>query len=139
MPIEADAEQVEDLALEEVCARPDRRERIDIGVVAGEPDLQPQVFLVDGRKEVVDDLEARLARVPIDAGEIGERVVLQLGVVLQRLAGLAQCDAIDPDGQLVAVELGAGDSGAVVREQRRDLWPILQLLDVGDCRLQCHA
>ena len=43
---------------------------------------------------MIHDFEARLARIPVQAGQIGERVVLQLGIVLQRLASLAKDDAI---------------------------------------------
>ena len=78
MLIETNAEQVEDFTLEEVRARPDRRKRIDVGIGPGEPDLQSQILLISCREKLVDDFEARLAGIPVEAGDVGQRVVLQL-------------------------------------------------------------
>ena len=61
---------------------------------------------------------------------------MQLRIVLQRVAGLAQSNAIEPDGELVAIELGAGYSSGVPRQQGRHFGAVFQLLDIGDCRLQ---
>src|SRR5271166_4297266 len=107
MLVEVDSEQVEDFTLEEVRSRPDGHERIDTRVTARKSHLQPQVFLVRNGKQLVNNFKARLVRIPIHASDVGQGVVLELGVTLQSETCLAQGSAIDPNRKFVAVELRA--------------------------------
>src|SRR5579862_4170256 len=136
--VETYSEQVPNLALEEVGAGPDGGQRVDVGIFSLKFNFQPQILLFASREKLIDDLETGLARQPVDAGDIGKRVIGERRIVLQREAGLAQGDAMKPDDQLAAIELGASNGSGVPRQQRGDLRAVLQLLDVGDCRLKSH-
>src|SRR5271170_1765347 len=75
VPGKADAEEIEDLALVEVSRRPDMGNAIDDWIVAGQKRPQPDALLHGVRKNVIADLKARFARVPIDRGHVFEEVV----------------------------------------------------------------
>jgi hypothetical protein len=80
MPVEANAEQVEDFPLEPVRAEPNRHKGIHDGILASQPDLQAHpVASGDGHQEVVQ-LEPRLNRVAVQASGVGQQVELQLGI-----------------------------------------------------------
>ena len=105
MAAEADAEEVEDFALVEVCRGPDGSDAVDDAIFAIEPDDEAHALLQRMRKDVIGDLEARLGGVPVDRGDVFEEVVAGL---LARPAGGDDVLAGDGDGQLVAVEFGVG-------------------------------
>src|ERR1022692_1900705 len=74
--VEADPEQVKDFALEEIGARPDRHQRVQAGIFAGNLHLQAQVGLVGNGEQLVHDLEAGILGIPVHAGDVGQGVVL---------------------------------------------------------------
>jgi hypothetical protein len=67
-------------------------------------------------REVVHDFEARIGRVEIDRGHIGQERELERGVIAKRRAHIEQVLAIDRDGRHVArierVDRGARHRGA---------------------------
>ena len=68
MAVEANAEQVEDLALEEIGAGQMGVSESTTGIVAGKLDLQTETISWSrDREQVIHDLKARLARMPVDA------------------------------------------------------------------------
>src|ERR1700733_9765363 len=99
---EVNAEQIEDLALVKVRGGPDRGNALNGCLVAIKADDQTQPLFQRHRKDVVDDLEARLGGIPVDGGNVFEEVVAGLPHSFTRrddvLAG-------DGDGQLGAVDL----------------------------------
>src|SRR5574340_923744 len=129
---EVDAEEVEYFALEKIGRRPHRGHRLQARLLASQPDLQAQARFARDGKQVIDDFEARLRGIPVHAREIGEEVVLQLGMVTQDGAGFAERAPFDPHTQLVAVEPGAGDRRRLPGEEAGHLLPLLELLQVGD-------
>ncbi len=103
MPAEADSEEVEDLALIEISRRPDGSDAVDLEVHAVDRRRQPNTRLQAERKDVIDDLEARLGGVVVHAGDIFEEVVA--GLLYQRGGG-ADVLAGDLERQFAAIEFG---------------------------------
>ena len=120
MTDEADAEEVENLAFEEIRRGPDAGDGFH-RLVFREPDFEAHAGFAWDREQMVDDLEARRLRMPVDTGDVAEEVVAEGGVVTEQGNGLADEGAVDPDGQLVAVELGVRDRLGVGGEEAREL------------------
>src|SRR5271166_5423578 len=125
--LETDAEQIKDFALEEVSPWPDRGEGIHPRVVAGETDFQPKALLGNRREQVINDSEARIRRLPINAGEVGEGVEVEFRIVLERRTGFAQKSTLDIDRQLISVELDALHRACIPSEQTGQVGPVFQL------------
>src|SRR5258708_9175648 len=83
------AEEIEDLALKIVRARPQRRERFNRRTRAVEPHLQPHSLLLGNREQMVNQFKPRLRRIPIDASDIRKKLECAFRVVPQQSAGLA--------------------------------------------------
>ena len=70
---EAHAEQVERFAFVPICAGPDRSDGIDLRIVAVQPAFEAQAFAAAfHRMEEIDDFEAGLNGIPVDAGNGAE-------------------------------------------------------------------
>src|ERR1700722_11145358 len=109
MSAEADAEKVEDFALEVVRAGPDGGDGFEGGTAAVEANLQADALFFRNREQVVHDFETRLLRMPVDAGDVRKVVERAIRVVTQKRAGFADGGALDVEGHLVAIVLDAFD------------------------------
>ena len=83
MPVEDDAEEVPDLALEPVRRRPDAGHRSHPRVASRQPHLHPQTRAVRDRHEDVHELEARLARPEVDSGQLRQKREAQIRLLGQ--------------------------------------------------------
>ena len=97
-----DSHQVAHFALEGIGARPNRHDRVDPGIFAGEPDLQPELRAVPERTKVIDDLKPQFGRVEIDRGDIGEVLVIQIRHVPEEFADLPEVGPLDINRHLTA-------------------------------------
>src|ERR1700743_775749 len=70
MAAKMNAEQVENLALIEVRSRPRRGNAVDRRGVTVEPNDQADSSFKGKKEKVIDDLETRLGRIPIDRSDI---------------------------------------------------------------------
>src|SRR6266852_4136373 len=102
---EMNAEQVEDLALVKIGGGPDWCDAVQGRGVAVETDDKTQTLFQRHRKDMVGDLEARLRGIPVDGGDVFEKVVAGLQ---DGLSGSDDVLAGDRDGQLVAVKFCIG-------------------------------
>src|ERR1022692_1199420 len=103
MSRKANAEQIKDLALKVVGARPHRGQRLHRRTRALQPNFKTHPLLLRDRKQVVDHFKSRLRRVPIDAGHVRKEVERAFSVVTQQGTGLANVRAINVDCHLLAV------------------------------------
>jgi len=112
VPHELDAEHVVRLALGPVGRAPQLGERLDFGVVAlGITDRRLQaepVSLAEG-VQVRDDVEARLAVEPVDAGQIDEHFHAGLGGVAQEARHFLPMRGIDDDRVVSVLRVGLED------------------------------
>jgi hypothetical protein len=106
MSVEAHAEQVPHFALVEIGRRPNRDDAVNGRVDARDHRLQPDALLQLVGKDVVRDLEARLPRIPVDAGDVFEEVV---SGALESATDAANGIGGDNQGQLAVIEFGVGD------------------------------
>src|SRR5215471_9672567 len=81
--LEADAVKVVRLALEPVRPLPDAAQRVDRRVVLGAAAVEANAVLEADRIDVQHDVEARLRRETIDAGQVDEHLHLRRRVVAQ--------------------------------------------------------
>ena len=89
---EPHAEQVERLALVPIRAGPHWSYGIDLRIIAVQPAFKPQALAAAfHRMKEIDDLEARLNRIPVDAGNAAEAV--ELLVFLQKTGKLRRLRA----------------------------------------------
>src|SRR5882724_12873493 len=130
MSEEADAEQVENFAFKEIRRRPNRDNGFKNGVVSRELHFKTHTFFFRMREQMVDDLKARILRMKIDAGEVGEEIKALL--IAQEETRVTDERRIYVDGELVAVELGAFYRGRVPRIKGSQSRTGLQLLEVGN-------
>ena len=72
MTFERNAEEVEDFALKGDGRGPNGNRAGDSRIFAGEPNLQAQTLAVFQGKQVVHHLEARLLRVKVQGGDVGQ-------------------------------------------------------------------
>src|SRR6202453_4052606 len=98
---ETHAEEVPDLALVEIGRWPFRSDAGYFRIQAIDQDAEPDTFLETVRKNVVGDLKAGLAGVPVHAGHIRQEVVTRL---LQCAADGPDVVALDPESQFAAIE-----------------------------------
>ncbi len=78
MPVEANAEQVVNLALEPVCARPYRCDGGNLRVrclLVADARFQPDDGIGRQREQVIDHVVARLAFQPVYGGDVGKIVI----------------------------------------------------------------
>src|SRR5258708_13495420 len=78
MSREADAEKIENLALQPIGARPDRNKRIHDGIVSRQADAKPDSVAPGDGDEAVVHFEARLELETVSASGIGEEVKLNV-------------------------------------------------------------
>ena len=112
----ADTEEIEDFAFVEVRRGPHRRDAGDFRVEFDQ-DAEPDALLQAVRKNVVGHLKSGFVRIPVDAGDIFEKVISR---GLEGSAHGAKVIAVDPQGQFALVESGIGDAGGLDREQGSD-------------------
>ncbi len=77
MAIEVNAHQIEDFALEPACTKPNRDERIHIGMIAGNARAEADLLLLRDGSKVVIHLETRLNGEAVHASGIGQQIKLQ--------------------------------------------------------------
>src|SRR5437588_12519892 len=111
----ANSEEVENFALKEIGAGPDRGDRFDYRVAAPQANFQADALFLRNREQMIDHFEARLGRSPVDAGNVGEEVESAFAMVAQNNARLPEVAAVDVDRHLVAVELDSLDGSGVPR------------------------
>src|SRR5690349_23944430 len=75
MMSEIDSEQVKNLALIPVGARPDAGHRVDIRIVATHFALQPHSTVLFDRVNQINDLEPRLQRMPVDTSDAAQPAI----------------------------------------------------------------
>ena len=75
---EADAVEIEHLALIPVCRTIHRKSRLDLGIVAGYPGFQSEPLLSRNRLQVINDLEPRLGGIAVDPGHSAQAFKVQL-------------------------------------------------------------
>ena len=80
MAVEANPEQVEDFALQPICARPNGCERIHDGICAAHFHLQTDSIATWDGHQVIIQLESRLNGVTVHASSVRQQVELQVGV-----------------------------------------------------------
>src|SRR6185312_7898742 len=113
---EVDAEEIEDLALIEVCGGPDAGDGGDAEVGGVEAYSDAQALLERVREDCVGELDARFLRIPVHGGEVFKEVVAG---GLSRLAGLDDGVFRDDDGEFLAVPLGV--SGEIAKSEGRGI------------------
>ena len=64
------------------------------------------------RVQLVDDIVARFALEPIDSGNVGEKIKLEVGLVAQRAKKIVRAFALDGESFLVALILRAENNVA---------------------------
>src|SRR5581483_8377997 len=136
--VEADSEEIKDLALEIVARGEDGEDGIDLGVVAQQLHFETYSLFPRHGKHVVAELETGLGGIPVHAGDVGQEREAELGIFFQGADGRDNVLARNPDAELVAVELHAfhGDHGRGQQfGQRRT---VLELFNVGNGRLEGH-
>jgi hypothetical protein len=111
MPLKANTEEIEDLALHPVGSGPDGGEGLGGGVAAGETHAQAKFFAALNRGQLVIELKARLERKAVDAGEVGEEVEVEAGILAEALGSGAEEFRRDDDGDFPA-KLGKRFDGA---------------------------
>src|SRR6266567_565777 len=111
MPVEDDAEEVEDLALVPVRRGEECGDAGHTGVVSREADLDPQPVAVRRRVQVIGDPEPGLAAQPVGGGHVRQEVERQ---------------------RLVAAEPSQGVDQLARGDHQRDLTPGLE--HVGEAR-----
>ena len=80
-------------------------------------DREPDALLQRVRQKMIDDLEAGLIRIPVDAGDIGEKVESSS---LHRLAGGDNFFSSNGQGQFPAIKLCVLDGARQLPGKRRD-------------------
>ena len=104
VPVEDDAEQVPHLALEPVGGRPDAASRRHVRVLAARGAPSGAAARAERRcdTQVVDDLEARLARPAVDRRHVGQDVEAAARAVAQRPADRQRaCSRGHDEGRLI--------------------------------------
>ena len=132
---EGHAEKIKDFAFVKICRRPGGRKSVDGGVVAGQRHGQAQPPLQSVRKYVIDHLKARLAGIPIDAGDILQKVVAG-GAQDDR--GFDQILARDGQRQLGAIMFGGKDRRGQVGRQGRQRGISAQAVCCSSSSLKCR-
>jgi hypothetical protein len=117
---EANAEKVENLALEPVGARPNRDKRIHDSIAAGESDAETNLVAPRDGDEVVVHFETRLKGKTVDAGGVREKIKLQRDVFAASRGGGAQKLGRNNDGRLAAKLDYLGDGFRIPRAQMFD-------------------
>jgi len=77
MAIEVNAHQIENFALKPASAKPNRNERVNVRLSAGNAGAQANLGLLGNRSEVIVQFEPRFNGEAINAGGVGEKVELQ--------------------------------------------------------------
>jgi hypothetical protein len=111
MPLETNAEEIEDLALHPVGSGPDGGEGIGGGVAAGETHAQAKLFAAWDGGQLVIELKARLEGKAVNAGEVGKEVEVEAGIFAEALGGGAEEFSGDDDGDF-PTKLGKRFDGA---------------------------
>src|SRR6266550_3243461 len=107
---EANAEQIPDLASEEVSAAPKRRERFDGQIVFRHWHANPRAFALIARQHLIDDFEARLFLVPIiHRRDVRKKIVVEPAVFLQSAKTFTQSATIK-NQEVVALHLHCLDN-----------------------------
>src|SRR5580700_8937937 len=99
----AHAEKVPDLALVEIGGRPFGGNAGYFWIEATDQDAKPKALLEAVGQDVVGHLKARLAGIPVHAGDVRQKVIAGL---LQGPADRADIVALDPQGQFATIEAG---------------------------------
>ena len=81
MAFKADAEKVENLALEPVGAGPYRHERVDDRMLNAEARSESNAIAPRDRQQVIVEFQAGFDREAVDAGGVTQKVEIERGVV----------------------------------------------------------
>src|ERR1700752_3096776 len=105
MASEAYSEEVPDFALIEISRWPFGSDAIHFSVEAIDQDAEAEALFQAVGEDVIGHLEAWLAGVPVDAGDVDQEVIAP---GLEGTADRAKVVAVDPQGQFATVEAGVG-------------------------------
>ncbi len=119
MIAETNPEKIEHLALIPVGGPIYRASRFDLGIFAGHAALQSQPFLPGNRLQVVNDLESRLGRIPIDARYRTQAFRTSKIVVWMRRSASISFARLNLNRQLVELEFSGGGN-ITQRQPARD-------------------
>jgi hypothetical protein len=113
MVVKFDAEEVEYFALVPVGCAPDGEHGVDRRSFSGDPALQAEALVFGDagarhRVQVVNHLEARLHRIPVDAGDGGQADEAVL--ILQEGSDFDDTGGVDLERELVEREFAVDDS-----------------------------
>src|ERR1700685_4094946 len=114
MATEAYSEQVPNFALIEVSRWPFGSDAFHFWVEGIDHDAEAEALLEAVGEDVIGDLEAWFAGAPVHASDIGQEVIAR---GLEGAAHRAEVVAVDPEGELSAIEAGVGDAGGLDRQQ----------------------
>src|SRR4051794_26457934 len=107
---EIHSEEVKNLPLIPVGARPDTRYRIDVRIVAADFAFQPYTAVLLDRVNQINDLEPRLERMPVDSGDAAQSAIEGFP---QKTANIHDRGRLDVQHHLAALYRAAGNPGSI--------------------------
>src|SRR5579862_9561760 len=115
MSLEVDPEHVEAFALQPVRRAPYSDHAVDPRIGPVDANLDADAMRQGERVELIDNVETRFAIEPIDSGQVGEEIELEVGLVAQCAKKIVRVLAIDSESLLVAFILRVENFGAEPR------------------------
>src|ERR1700693_2034288 len=104
MAAEAYSEQIPNFALIEVGRWPFGSDAFHFRLEGIDQDAEAEALLEAVGKDVIGHLEAWFAGIPVHAGDVDQEVIAR---GFEGAAHRAEVVAVDPEGQLTAIEAGA--------------------------------
>ena len=102
MSSELNPKQIENLALQPICTRPNGNHGIDDGIIAVETDPDADLLAQRDGNQVILQLVARFHRETVEARSVGEEVELQAVFVATTFGDVSQILPSDDDRRLTA-------------------------------------
>ena len=102
MVAEPDAHHVIDLALHEIGAFPEVRQRGDFAIRFGHTGLEPDAMAFADRIEFIDDLKPLLVIRPIHGTDVHDVIEIHVGIIMEKPSHVVHRLATHGHGQIAA-------------------------------------
>src|SRR5581483_7676024 len=132
MSAESHPKEVIDFPLEKVRRRPHPGNRFHHRAAPIQAHLKSNAFPVGNRKQVIDNLEARFGRIPVNTSYVRQKIERTFLLILEQREAIPDVPAFDVNREFVPVEYCPLHRGLIPGEQPRKGWMVLQLLNISN-------